>query len=446
MAESAQISYFIVIVSNMESASPQQQRSLSELPIGTLSHVSSYLSSLPRALLAVALDYYRDIDSSSAIVGDQQDVLDFGDMEKDLAVKLTDDDVRNILLSIDSINNLKALRLTNLLNITGIGLEPLRGSTVIEKIDLSLVRDHVSCDLSPIPPISTDVLPILDSIIDMGGECSLKLLIFPKDWRRERNTESEFHAFLDRYNTLLRGRIVTCLNCNDNLIEGGGMVRTEDFEYGTQMFTCFDCMKNYCHDCEVDENGENVYCMSMSCSICNRRYCLHCCREQFCGYCEVDFCVECMDLKECAQCNEDICLSCVSERGCRNNCCEEKRWCNGCVQHGGVLVSCENCGADCCRDCYDSNTGNVDSIDYCNVCGEILCGKCRVIKCKERMGDGCTGCYRFAFPALLEDKERKLQEMQAEIDEQKEEISELKEENGELKRRLEDLKGEMGEE
>lgn len=55
------------------------------------------------------------------------------------------------------------------------------------------------------------------------------------------------------------------------------------------------------------------------------------------------------------------------------------------------------------------------------------------------MGDGCTGCYRFAFPALLEDKERLRQEMQAEIDEQKDENSELKEENSELKRKLEDL-------
>ena len=102
--------------------------SLSDLPIGALSHVSSYLrTSLSRSLFAVALDYYRDIDSSSAIIGEQRDVLDFGDIDKELAVKLTDDDVKNILLSIDAVNNLKALRLTNLLNITGIGLEPLRG-------------------------------------------------------------------------------------------------------------------------------------------------------------------------------------------------------------------------------------------------------------------------------------------------------------------------------
>ena len=425
---SAQISYFI---SNMESASSQQQR-LSDLPIGALSHVSSYLPSLPsRAFFAVALNYYRDTDSCSAIVGDQWDVLDFGDIEKEQAVNLTDDDFRNILLSIDAVNNLKALRLTNCIKITGIGLEPLRGSTMIEKIDLSLVENNTSPDLSPAPPIScNEVLTILNSIIDMGGACSLKLLIFPKKWRKERSTDSAFHAFLVRYNALLRSRVVPCLNCNGNL-EEGEMMRMEVIEYGTQNFTCYDCMKHYCHDCSEEDDGE-IFCMSDVCNVCNRRYCFLCSREWNCTSCNGYFCVDCMATKQCAQCDENTCLNCISKRGCRNSCCEVKLWCNGCV-HGGVMVSCENCGADCCPDCYDSNTVHVDSIDYCRGCDEILCGNCRVIKCKD--GNGCMGCYRFAVPALLEDRERLRQEMQSKIEEQKRE-------NSELKRKLEDMIGE----
>ena len=449
----------------MKSASSQQQLGLSDLPIGALSHVSSYLpSSLPRALFAVALNYYHDIDSSSAIVGEQRDdVLDFGDIEKELAVKLTDDDIKNILLSIDAINNLKTMRLTNLLNISGIGLEPLRGSTMIEKIDLSLVGKHKSPDLSPAPPIACiDVLPILDKIIDMGEDCSLKLLIFPKKWREQR--KSEFHSFLVRYNALLRSREVTCLKCHHNLSEGNLMLIMEADElYGSQKFTCFDCLKHYCHGCYEEDDGEEIDYMSALCRTCNRRYCLNCSRERLCNSCNEWFCVECIKIEECARCAKIICLNCASERECRNNCCEGKIWCDYCVRHSDALVSCENCGGDYCMDCYD-NPNNVYSIDYCDECGKNLCGKCRVIKCKERMGDGCTGCYRFAFPALLEDKERQRQqmqteidtllkdkerqrqEMQAEIDEQKKEISELKEENGELKRKLKDLNGEVGEE
>ena len=447
----------------MDSASSQQRRF--DLPIGALSHVSSYLAPPSRALFAVALNCY-DVERSSAIVSDQQDVLDFGDIERQLAVKLTDDDVRNILLSIDAVNNLRTLRLTNLLNITGMGLEPLRGSTMIEKIDLSLVGDHESPELSPAPPIScTEVLPILDSIIDMGEACPLKLLIFPKEWRKERNTESEFHAFLIRYKDLLCSRVVSCLEC-DNNIEGGTMLQIWNgangryYQYGTQDVTCYDCMKHYCVNCEVDGDEGEIYCMSDVCRICNRCYCLHCSREWSCNSCDGWFCVDCMPTKQCAACDENTCLNCITERGCRNNCTEEEKlWCdhcvrcgdafklcgcNGCVNHGNAFQPCENCDVDYCVDCCD-NSDTVYSVDCCNVCDEVLCGKCRVIKCKERTGDGCTGCYRLAFPALLEDKERLRQEMQAEIDEQEKEISELKEENGELKRKLKDLNGEVGE-
>eukprot|EP00985_Skeletonema_marinoi_P028517 scaffold25143_cov73-Skeletonema_marinoi.AAC.1 len=105
-----------------------------------------------RALFAVALDC-REVERSSAIAGGWV-ALDFGDIEKDLATKLSDEDIRGVLLSIDAINNLRSLWLTNCINITGVGLEPLRGSTIIQQIDLSLVCVHESCKLDPAPPIS----------------------------------------------------------------------------------------------------------------------------------------------------------------------------------------------------------------------------------------------------------------------------------------------------
>jgi len=97
----------------------------------------------------------------------------------------------------------------------------------------------------------------------------------------------------------------------------------------------------------------------------------------------------------------------------------------------------DDCDVDFCVYCYDSNSDDViHSIDHCGECGENLCGVCRVIKCKEEMRNSCTGCYRFAFPALLEDKERQIQEMQTEIDKQRNEIDQLK-------REVEDLTGEL---
>ena len=48
-------------------------------------------------------------------------------------------DLRAMLVCIDAKNNLKRLNLTHCFGIVGTGLEPLRGSTVLEKLDLGLV-------------------------------------------------------------------------------------------------------------------------------------------------------------------------------------------------------------------------------------------------------------------------------------------------------------------
>ncbi len=427
---------------NMESAS-SQQRSLSDLPIGALSHVSGYLTLPSRALFASALNCRDDSERCSAIVGDQRDVLDFGDIEKELAVKLNDDHVRNALLSIDAVNNLKTLRLTNLLNITGIGLEPLRGSTMIEKIDLSLVGNNVSPDLRPAPPIScTDVLPILDSIIDMGGESSLKLLIFPKKWRKERNIDTEFHAFLGRYNELLCSRTVTCFKCDSNLSDDSdSMMQMENhYEFGTQIFTCCDCMKHYCHDCSEEGEG-GIYSLSALCRTCNRRLCFHCSRERACTSCDVWYCVDCMDMKQCVQCDEIVCLSC--NRGCRNVCCDEKIWCDSCAENdpNNGLRSCYNCLAEYCGDCCNSNPD--EYLNYCIDCCQNLCRECQVIKSKEGMTNYCEGCHWFVLKASLEDKEKQIQENKRQLEEKDRRIQELQAENNKLKRKVKDMNGEL---
>ena len=175
-------------------SSPQGVTCLSDLPSAILTHTASFLAAPSRALFAVALDENSTItpnERSSAIVGDEWDALDFGDIEKELASKLTDLEIKGLLLCIDAVNNVKRLKLTNCLRITGAGLEPLRGSLIIEQIDLSLVGNE-SPDLDPEPPISCDiVLPILDSIIEREG-CALMHLQFPTVWRKEEGTARRF--------------------------------------------------------------------------------------------------------------------------------------------------------------------------------------------------------------------------------------------------------------
>eukprot|EP00986_Skeletonema_menzelii_P000109 scaffold16_cov147-Skeletonema_menzelii.AAC.8 len=406
---------------------------LSDLNSGILGNIANYLALPSRALFAVALNC-RDVERCSAISGDQGDVLDFGDIEKELAAKLSDNDVNGALLSIDAVNNLKTLRLTNLLNISGIGLEPLRGSTIIEKIDLSLVGDHEIPKLCPEPPIScTDILPILDSIIDMGEASSLKLLIFPKKWREERNnTESDFHAFLTRYNELLCSRADTCLKCSCNLSDNADNpmlhITASDERYGAQKYNCYSCMKQYCFECEDD--GANF--MTHRCGKCERLYCLHCKTLTWCKCCDDMMCVDCMDFRVCSSCEVDTCRDCVSERSCENNCGVDKIWCESCVDDEDAMRRCGICGVDYCNSCCDSY---VHTVKFCVVCNTSICGQCVVKKCeKERQ---CIGCYRLSFPVLLEEKER----LRAKA---RNELNELKSRIDYLDARLEEIQKQKG--
>ncbi len=186
---------------------------LSDLPSGILAHAASFLEAPSRALFAVALDDSAVLLSErrAAIVGNQCDSLDFGEIEMELAENLTDLDIEEVLRCINSVDSVKSLKLANCTNITGTCLEPLRGSAVIEQIDLSLVGRE-SPDLDPEPPISCHlVLPILHSIIEREG-CALKHIQFPSVWRKEPSRGSEFHAFIERYQMCANRGAVHCWN------------------------------------------------------------------------------------------------------------------------------------------------------------------------------------------------------------------------------------------
>ena len=145
-----------------------------------------------------------------------------------------------MLLRIDAVNRVKKLKLTNCVNITGVGLEPLRGCIELQQIDLSLVEEHQSPKLVPEPPISCDyVLPILHSIIETKG-CALKHIQFPRVWDQD-HLWIESNMFVTRYNQMWRNRgAISCFKC-DVVLEAGGHLCTRRSYFGTQDNTCCVC-------------------------------------------------------------------------------------------------------------------------------------------------------------------------------------------------------------
>ena len=332
-------------------------RRLCDLPSGILAHAASFLAAPSRALFAIALDKDSTVatnERSSAIVG-QCDVLDFGEIEKDLAKKLRDLDIKRVLQCIDAVNNLKRLKLTNIC-VGGWCFEPLRGSVVIEQIDLSLEGQNPLLDLAEPQIPCYYVLPILYSIIEREG-CALRHLRFPSEWRYEPSTDSEFHAFIVRYEQMMRGRVDTsCAECNKLLPNGPGMAawiinNTVSHHYGAQLYTCYGCLKHYCNFCESNEEDIDLYLRSEmlhECGVCRRSYCKGCSELTHCSVCGEGTCNRCYKY-ECANCTVEFCSDCAEGEKC-DYC--NKFCCEGCDdEEENDIYTCSRCDVKCCNDC-----------------------------------------------------------------------------------------------
>jgi len=338
---------------------------LSDLPDGILAHAASFLASPQKALFALAMTATSDSweqnnigskhqQSAAAILQSEEwDVLDFEDIEKSLAVKLTDDDISALMMCINARDVLKKLKLTGCINITGRGLQVLRGSTTIEHIDLSLVKQYESPKLDPEPMISEEVvLPILDSIVSANGS-SLKLIVFPKKWRTAKNTE--LAEFLVRYNQLLDRRVPKCTKCT-NAFEA----ETREWDmavsdindsnlFGKQSYCCYKCTKHFCYHNNCTSGGR-MDC----CELCEKEYCVDCTLVSLCDKCSRSRCNGCSSsgVETCQNCFEDFCSDCAPENtadicACAN---AETVYCSSCFPEASQCIK-KGCNKVHCADC-----------------------------------------------------------------------------------------------
>ena len=113
----------------------------------------------------------REFYHPMSISNGNWNVLDMFDI-KGLAEKLTDDDVYAILVCIDAKHKLKKACLSKCTKLVGNGLEPLRGSVVLEHItagDQSYYYPSPSNRNKPLVLSHSVVIPILDSIVSTVG-------------------------------------------------------------------------------------------------------------------------------------------------------------------------------------------------------------------------------------------------------------------------------------
>ena len=392
---------------------------IGDLPIGFIVNVSAYLSKPSRAILAVAFSspsssWQNDIlmhqqsPISTAIVSASQwDTLDFEDVNKELASKLTDDDIYAILKSVSAYDVLKRLKLCGCINITGIGLNPLRGSVVLEQIDISLVGKHEETKIKPYPKISQDaVVPILDSIISTDG-CSLKYVRFPQKWQIGIiGSQRPVIDFGNRYNQYMNRRGILCTKCNKSIY----LVMNWLNRILENTVICYDCLDPICHNCQLLHNDMG------RCSICKKNYCTDCVPSTSCTSCTHAYCEGCEEMEDCDECGDATCEDCLYTcDGCNETRCYECRPYRSCVGYG--------CEKGNCLDCYD---GEEYDVDHCDECDENYCSDCKLKKVKSgEFGSDCIRCSGAVCHIILEENEK------------------LTKENEELGREVEDLRAKV---
>lgn len=316
----------------------------------------------------------------------ESDTLDFSDNDKDLASKLTDGDISDILLSIDAVKRLKVLKLIGCNNISGIGLEPLRRSTILRQIDLSTsvrapIADCQDIFSSNFPwsfaLIEDAVIPILDSII-AEKETSLKHVQLPLVWRKKRS--NLLASLLERFNHALDSRTCSCVMCSEGFQISSWMIQSRS-DWGLQKGTCYECTQHICEWCEEG-----------FCDKCMKQFCGNCCDVMCCESCTALLCKECGDLDICDGCDICYCQDCMYVEYCE--CCDQVR-CLDCVPHWH------------CSKCYKSNCGDcahAQNVQWCEVCEEEYCNDCRL---EDYNNDDleCTGCRGLLLPRIMHERE-----------------------------------------
>ena len=289
------------------------------------------------------------------------------------------------------------LKLKGLCNIVGHGLEPLRGSRLLEHLDLNpgfggpkltgilATRDNFTLLSEEV------VVPILDSIITVEGS-SLKQLNFPKKWRV--NQAPVLTQFLTRYNRALNRRELpcsyyectsTCRHVNDS--PWVPRLARHDGLYGVQQHICYECNE---HSCIVHTDEMEPF----ICGICELSYCMDCNPTKMCELCNVATCQECVDTSTCEICDVTSCEKCCPTYFC--DYCDEIR-CFDCSPQ--LYCVKKGCYKNNCSECMAEEDDRF--VSDCPECPNRMCGCHLVLDLHSHGGDGyCEDCRDRAISVL----------------------------------------------
>ena len=272
------------------------------------------------------------------------------------------------LRNINAVENTKVLSLVGCPSLTGRGIEPLTGSTVLEDIDLrmrgtfplkgELAKRQGDSSFNKHSSFITRVLRTMLPLTASEDIAPFKLrrVVLPRATKSDgcwnlyyffKHLKSCKKSFANQLISKHCNKQSTCLDtCG-----------------GKEFGTCSKCMEVFCFTCSFDQNY-------VKCSLCEELQCPSCKEGQNikCVVCEKSWCNACAMPPKCSMCNVQKC-----------------QWCSNVYECGGCgKQSCANHGAECCNGCdtnYCSDCQD-DHVEFCIVCNEHYCSD---NNCHDRM-------------------------------------------------------------
>ena len=343
---------------------------------------------------------------------------------------LTDRSLHRLLDAVNAKEVTKALSLSHCHKIQGYGLEPLRGSVVLEELDLR-VKQWLGLDVAPDGTTGLDdgfvsnllgtMMPIARPTSSNQRSATLSRLFTVRFNSQKkpptldgvataRRIQDCFHShgqvkkFLEQFDGSLKDRLwidrVPCGRCDAALVE---KIPSEQLEANdASALRCFECKAVSCGQsgCPPTKRCQRCFadlccvgvekceqCRKVSCANCiETRACEGCkrtlctdfdCGLLECGHCEKSFCCDCKPMSYCETCGDDYCPDCPVKFHECFGCCE--RFCSLCVPDP---LSCALCLQAFCNYC------DTDFLTQCDGCDKLICKEC------ETLSDPCGGCAK----------------------------------------------------
>ena len=339
---------------------------------------------------------------------------------------LTDRSLHRLLEAVNAKEITKSLSIRCCTKIQGFGLEPLRGSHVLEELDLrnkcpyDSMNGKTGLEDSFVVNLLGTMMPFARPTHD-NCRSGLTARLFTVRFNAQEkpplvngvNTANRiqdcFHSygqvkkFLDSFDGSLKDRLwidrVPCSHCDEPLVEKVPCNQFETKEAAA--LRCFECSKISCGQNECPSTKRCQKCFSDLCCVnidtcdecriakcsncddiekcqgpCERTLCDCCCSVWECDHCHKSFCEGCKDLMFCHKCEKFFCIGCIEVSPCGDG-WGDCDFCSRCLPDPN---ECSRCARVFCEIC------DPEELALCDGCDELVCIYC------EDLSDPCGGC------------------------------------------------------